>query len=203
MNAEHTDDPDAWFECLDAWQYAEVIGLRKAARQLTSTDSRRFPRNRVLPMDADSLLEVLKQAVVIGILPAFAAWTWDDMGSHEPLAADAITPHTRLTDDTTVRIEDLVRWCNAKGIPHNWPDASASQPSEQARAEYPAELRAAIESFNAMHGNPSATAKRSPKAALLAWLEENKPELSANARERVATVANWQPTGGAPKTPDK
>jgi hypothetical protein len=42
---------------------------------------------------------------------------------------------------------------------------------------------------------------RSPKAALLAWLETNKPDLSANARERIATVANWQPTGGAPKTP--
>jgi len=65
---------------------------------------------------------------------------------------------------------------------------------------YSPELRAAIEAFNAVRGDPAATAKRSPKAALMAWLDANKPELSANARERIATVANWQPTGGAPKT---
>jgi hypothetical protein len=66
---------------------------------------------------------------------------------------------------------------------------------------YTEELRAAIEAFDAVSADPALTAKSSPKAALFAWLEANKPELSANARERIATVANWQPAGGAPKTP--
>jgi hypothetical protein len=69
--------------------------------------------------------------------------------------------------------------------------------------DYPNELRAAIEAFEAVHGDPNAAAKRSPKAALTAWLKANRPELSSNARERIATVANWQPTGGAPKTPSE
>jgi hypothetical protein len=68
---------------------------------------------------------------------------------------------------------------------------------------YPQELSAAIEAFNAVRENSASTAKRSPKAALLAWLVVNKPDLSKNARERIATVANWQPSGGAPKSSAK
>jgi hypothetical protein len=68
--------------------------------------------------------------------------------------------------------------------------------------DYLEELRAAIEAFEAVHGDSSATKGRTPKQALLLWLEENKKgQLSENARERIATVANWQPSGGAPKTP--
>lgn len=117
-----------------------------------------------------------------------------------PAAADALTPHTFLADSTTVKIADLVDWCDAKRIAHLWRKADTRQ-AEPTATRYPDELRAAIEAFNAVHGDPSTTAKRSPKAALAAWLKTNKPELSANARERIATVANWQPTGGAPKTP--
>lgn len=72
---------------------------------------------------------------------------------------------------------------------------------QHASSDYPPELRAAIEAFEAVSRDPAATAKQTPKAALAAWLAEYKPELSGNARDRIATVANWQPQGGAPKTP--
>jgi len=65
--------------------------------------------------------------------------------------------------------------------------------------DYPQELAAAIEAFEAVH--TADLAGRSAKSVLLGWLNANRPQLSANARERIATVANWQPTGGAPKTP--
>lgn len=68
-------------------------------------------------------------------------------------------------------------------------------------SQYPGELSAAIEAFNAVRGHAQALAGKTPKAAISAWLEVNKPNLTSNARERIATVANWQPTGGAPKTP--
>lgn len=67
----------------------------------------------------------------------------------------------------------------------------------------PDELRAAIEAFRAVHDDPAALKGRHPKQALLAWLEANKPGIGPNARERIATVANWQPKGGAPKTPNE
>jgi hypothetical protein len=66
---------------------------------------------------------------------------------------------------------------------------------------YPAELRAAIEAFEAVRNDEVALAGRSPRKALDAWLQQNRPEITANARDRIATIANWQPSGGAPKTP--
>lgn len=69
------------------------------------------------------------------------------------------------------------------------------------RVDYPPELSIAIEAFTAVSLDPKALVGRSPRQALLRWLEENKPEIGRNARERIATVANWQPEGGAPQTP--
>lgn len=74
--------------------------------------------------------------------------------------------------------------------------------SVDATDNYPPELRAAIEGFHAVYGDPSAISGRTPKQALLKWLERNT-ELSKDARDRVATVANWLPKGGAPKTPSR
>lgn len=86
--------------------------------------------------------------------------------------------------------------------PSVWPLVADVAANDRLAADiYPDELRAAIEAFEAVSSNPSATAKRTPKAALAGWLKMNKPELSANAQKRIATVANWLPAGGAPKTP--
>lgn len=76
---------------------------------------------------------------------------------------------------------------------------SAPTPNVSFSPEYPEELRAAVEAFQAV----SRTFKpgRSPKTALTEWLTKHKPELTSAAVERIATVANWQRQGGAPKTP--
>lgn len=67
-------------------------------------------------------------------------------------------------------------------------------------SRFPDELRAAIKAFNAVRNDPGAMRGKTPKQALEAWLLKNT-ELGTAARERVAMVANWQPTGGVPKTP--
>lgn len=77
----------------------------------------------------------------------------------------------------------------------------SSHASTEQLNSYSTELRAAVEAFQAVSADPKTTAKQSPKAALLAWLEKNRPQITSNARKRIATVANWQPAGGAPKTP--
>ena len=66
---------------------------------------------------------------------------------------------------------------------------------------FPLELRAAIEAFDAVRNDAAALAGRSPRKAIEVWLQQNRPELTANALDRIATIANWQPSGGAPKTP--
>ena len=93
----------------------------------------------------------------------------------------------------------LLTWCNETGAPI--PPSLVHPYDDDAVEGYPSELRAAIEAFEAVHG-AAIPSNRSPKQRLLAWLAEHKPNIGPNARERIATVANWQPNGGAPKTPD-
>lgn len=109
-----------------------------------------------------------------------------------------------LTDQ--ISPERFVRW--AVDVFDNMPDellarfaASPKVNEVESLASYPPELRAAIEAYRAIRNDPSALAGRSPREALERWLEENKPEIGFNARKRIATVANWSPQGGAPKTP--
>lgn len=188
-------------EVWDGWEYAESVELLDAAYLLSVTRPHPGIHNRILPAKVGAMLRTLEQAVLLGQLPVFAAWVWNENGDREPINADDVTPHTSLHSCTTVRARDLAAWCDARCIPHYWFSANTSAP--EAIATYPDELRAAIEAFQAVHTDPARLRGRSPKTVLAEWLEKNKPELSASARERIATVANWQREGGAPKTPDK
>ena len=193
-------DSDWWMS--DAWQHVEFLSIRDAAFLLSGAEP--VENNRVLPNEIAAMQKALEQAVIVGRLPPYATFEWqeDSPDRPEPITSSQIGPHTHLADSTTVLVDDLIAWCEGKRIPHMW-NRRRNSPME-AVAQMPgcpAELRAAIEAFTAVYQYPAATATRSPKNALLTWLEQHKPDLSSNARERVATVANWQPTGGAPKTP--
>lgn len=99
-------------------------------------------------------------------------------------------------------------WADSKGIPHHWPrlqldeaDNATTASKAHAGLPYTEELQAAIDAYEAVRGNPESTQGRTPKQALLSWLEENRSNLGSNARERIATMCNWEPQGGAPATP--
>lgn len=106
-----------------------------------------------------------------------------------------------------VKLVDFRVWGESLPMPFTFPEtfprAAAQEPAAPSLdiSRYPVELRAAIEAFEAVSKDPAATAGKSPRRALATWLKEHKPELSSNAQDRVATVANWQPGGGVPKTP--
>jgi hypothetical protein len=188
-----------------AWFSAEILTIREAACILGWVEpARHKDRQRLLPESAEAMLRMIERAILAGTLPYFAAWAWDDAG-YDPGPVDTITPHTSLMDQTTVRVADLARWCERKGIEHPFRVQAAAETKTPARdlAAYPRELRAAIEAFEAVYADPNLLRGRSPKTALAEWLENHKAELSASARDRIAIVANWQSEGGAPKTPGK
>jgi hypothetical protein len=64
-------------------------------------------------------------------------------------------------------------------------------------ADYPEELHIAYLAWSAVSSDAKATAN--PKAKLTAWIEANFPKLSAEAKARIATVCNWNRTGGRGK----
>ena len=109
--------------------------------------------------------------------------------------ADLLEPSACYVADAA-----LVTWCKERGapIPARLADGIGLP---KGASNYPDKLRAAIEAFEAVSCDPAATTRQSAKAALKSWLAEHRPDLSNNARDAIATVANWQPQGGAPKTP--
>jgi len=195
------DDPFLRPEWLGPWQYAELISLRDAACVLTYNDPNKFEGNRVIPSDARTMGDVLGQSIIVGKLQPYAlrGIFGDDFNGYNeaPMNADELSPHTQLSEATTVKVSDLAAWCDSRGIAHPW--GTTKMQHAAAIATYPDELRAALEAFEAVY--PTPLRGRSPKGVLTEWLEKHKPELSAGARSRIATVANWQREGGAPKTP--
>lgn len=110
---------------------------------------------------------------------------------------------------TTVVVSDLVAWLAAAGIRagHFFPDTS-DQPDylNTSDPRYAPKLAAAVRAWQAVT-DPGG---RAPKQALAKWLREHAAEFDMagddgnpinQAIEDVSKVANWQPGGGAPKTP--
>lgn len=73
----------------------------------------------------------------------------------------------------------------------------AAQPVfDKTNPAYPPELDVALQAWQAVSATEG---KGKPKARIKAWLDSNT-KLSSEAKERIATVANWDKTGGATRT---
>jgi hypothetical protein len=108
-----------------------------------------------------------------------------------------------------VETESLRNWLSAKGMTDNFffPEPSLSY-LDPKHPRYAPKLAAAVQAWLAVD-DESATKGRSPKQALTNWLEKHAADfnlvdgegkLNETGIDEVAKVANWQPSGGAPKT---
>lgn len=105
-----------------------------------------------------------------------------------------------------ISIANFAHWAISKEI--NIPDEMkelAKNPAQQAgelfdpqSQFYPLELDIAYRAWQA--ATQSMNNKITPKNNIKNWLETNHNSLSTDAKQRIATVANWKKTGGAPKT---
>lgn len=111
-----------------------------------------------------------------------------------------------------VNVESMKSWLKGRGFSTGFffPDWEETPDYlQQTNHRYAPKLAAAIYAWKAT-ANLSNFPGKSPKQVLLKWLRENasmfdltddEGNLNQSAIEEIAKIANWQPMGGAPKTP--
>jgi len=203
------------FDELQYWKLSDVLTLPQAAclilniepSALGSEDDQFWLRRTSLPLilfedfqydQLDSsfraLLEVLRGAV-----------------ESENLPSQSLTNATGLSSSgILVSVSELKRWLKTKNMLPAFffgerPDQS-TEFLDPDNPRYSTRLAAAVRAWQAV----TDTKGISPKQALTNWLNENAKELGLVDKqgtpikqtiEDIAKVANWQITGGAPKTP--
>lgn len=171
--------------------------LRQASCVIANILPTKHIGKTTLPPLAESYLGLLRRAVKIKALPTIELWIQGYGIGLSQVDPTRITASDIVSDSTLVEKSAIREWCRQNFKP--WPFSDDTKVSPI--SNFPPELRAAIDAFEAVSRDQNATKRNSPKGALRAWLDTNRTDLSEGARDRIATVANWQPKGGAPKTP--
>ena len=141
-------------------------------------------------------------------------------GELVPLVAQDFDENQRVEIENSIDLEaswvkvgSLRSWLSSCGIRTGF--FFAAEPGEQDYLDpnhprYAPKLAAAVEAWLAT-GDSSAIRGRSVKKSLIKWLRKNAAKFGLSDKdgkpnetgiEEIAKVANWQPIGGAPKTPD-
>ncbi|MBZ9935817.1 hypothetical protein LB518_05905, partial [Mesorhizobium sp. BR1-1-16] len=118
--------------------------------------------------------------------------------------------------NTLVDVAELRVWLARKGMHDTFFRAPASRATsalaidDTSSAFHSPKLAAAVAAWTAVANDPTRRRGKSAKQAIIAWLTENAGSYGLTNRdgspnklgiEEIAKVANWQPNGGAPKTP--
>jgi len=110
---------------------------------------------------------------------------------------------------TLVNRSDLTAWMESKGIRTGFFFPTATEAPDYLdpkNPRYATKLAAAVRAWQSVTDAGS----KHPKQALMKWLRENAAQFgmtdaegkpNETGIEEIAKVANWQPGGGAPKTP--
>lgn len=111
-----------------------------------------------------------------------------------------------------IEVESLRAWLSGRGLRTGFffPEKAIAQDYlDPEHPRFAPKLAAAVCAWLAT-ASESATSGKSPKQALTKWLREHASEFgltddegkpNETGIEEAAKVANWQPSGGAPKTP--
>ncbi len=113
---------------------------------------------------------------------------------------------------TTVAVDDLRNWLRSRGFKTGFffPEPQQTEPDylNELHERYSPKLAAAIEAWKAVSADPTLTANKTVKQALVIWLRQHanrfgltKEDGNPNEQgiEEVAKIANWDAKGGPPK----
>jgi hypothetical protein len=194
---------------LDYWRLCDELSVVQAALLIIGEDPSQFqdivdkesPQNR--PPGYDAVKAALTNAIRGKRLPGKIFTTEDQYGND--LGAD--------WNDSTVTVDDLRVWLSSRGIETGFffprhetnPDYLS-----KFHENYSPKLAAAIEAWKCVSADAGLRSGKTVKQALVVWLRQHANEFGLTKEdgnpneqgiEEVAKIANWEPKGGAPKTP--
>lgn len=133
---------------------------------------------------------------------------WDQIAE---AYVDCLEPESIDPIQSRIEVRSLRNWLRSKGFCTGFffpEEIDAADYLDSRHERYAPKLAAAVKAWQAV----SAPSGKSPKQALLKWLREHAAEfgmtddegkVNETGVEEIAKVANWQLSGGAPKTPNE
>ena len=213
-------------EDIDYWKLADEYSISQAALLIIGScpsEDLKWPGS--LP-GYDATFSALKNAIIGGRLKATVRHSsWETGYYEEPERGNVTTTDQRgrkITYDanpdwtiTTVMREDLTEWLSSRNFrPAFFFDQKPVGPDylDKKNPHYSPKLAAAVQAWLAVTNEDKYLNNgRSPKTNLENWLNSHAAEfklmkedgtINADAiKNQTAKVANWEPEGGAPKTP--
>jgi len=196
---------DAW----DYWRLAERLTVNEAAHLIIG----------ILPGEIEAMEynggELTAKSHVrysTDLAATVAALTGAIESGRIPVHSVAQNREHDLYEGVYVASDSVRSWLASKGVRSQFffPDLDGDSPDylDQHNPRYAPKLAAAVRAWQAVT-DPGG---KSAKQALLKWLREHAAEfrltdeegkVNETGIEEVAKVANWQTTGGAPKTPSE
>jgi hypothetical protein len=195
---------------LDYWRLCDELSLKEAALLVAGTSPAAYPnveqwtidkRPRGYEAARSALINALRGGRIKGEVEP--EWGSDFNGNPDPIPGTICVHRSRVT------VESLKGWLASRGFRHGFffpMDAETPDYLNPHDPRYAPKLAAAVRAWQAV----TDPAGKHPKQALAKWLREHAAEFgltddegkpNETGIEEAAKVANWQPGGGAPKTP--
>ena len=218
-------------DAMDYWRLCDELTVVQAALLIVGKDpsgSQEWieswePQNR--PRGFDAAFAALKHAIIAKRLPAVIRRSATERGwNQEAEEGQDVGRDSRNVqiiynidpswDRTTVLVEDLRAWLRTRGINSGFFFPGTNDYSvpylDPLHPSYAPKLAAAINAWEAISSDSSSIRNKTAKQALSIWLRKNavqfgltKEDGNPNEQgiEEISKIANWDPKGGAPKTP--
>lgn len=205
-------------EELDYWRLCDQLNIIQAALLIVDCDPSSDanyvegwePERRPTGYEAakTAISNALLNKQISGKLVCRTQWIWNesDNTQHEENIEGSIDLAKSIVD-----VGSLKSWLAERGFTTGFffsDGASAPDYLDPRHSRYAPKLAAAVRAWQAAEGE--SLAGKSPKQVLVKWLRQNAAKFGLSDEdgkpnetgiEEAAKVANWQPGGGAPKTP--
>lgn len=192
------------------WRLCDYMSIHQATmlmlgRNPENTSCRRT-KERDLPEGYDAVQTALVHAAKKRLIEVEVRYHENDAGDKSEFVN---------IDETIVKVESLKNYLQAQGVkggfffPEQSDDRDYLDPKNSC---YAPKLSAPVKSWEAVTADAQATNGKTPKQALEKWLNLNaaafglvKEDGTPNKQgiNEITKVANWNPGGGAPKTPSR